>query len=272
MTAEQKPHTGQANGDLWGRRARDWADVQEGTCREVYEQVLSRLGVGARTRFLDVGCGAGMAAQVAAALGASVSGLDASANLIAIARERVPGGAFTVGELERLELPDASFDLVTGFNSFQYAGNPRQALGEARRVLNPEGRVVIMTWGTPEGMEAATLVGALKPVLPPAPPGAPGPFALSAEAALREFAEGAGLKPLEVFDVSTAWRYPDLATGLRGLKSSGVAARAIAHSGEDAVDHAHGQALSGFRRPDGSYVIGARYRCLVAAPSMTRGS
>ena len=122
---------------------------------------------------------------------------------------------------------------------------------------------MIMTWGTPEGMEAASLVAALRPLLPPPPPGAPGPFALSDEAALRAFAAGAGLEPIEVFDVDSSWRYPDLATALRGLGSSGVAARAIEHASEDAVNDAHAKALAPFRQSDGSYKIGATFRCLI---------
>jgi ubiquinone/menaquinone biosynthesis C-methylase UbiE len=54
-----------------------------------------------------------------------------------------------------LPLADKTFDLVTGFNSFQYAGNPVVALKEARRVSKPEGRIAIVTWGQPERMEAA---------------------------------------------------------------------------------------------------------------------
>jgi len=97
---------------------------------------------------------------------------------------------------------------------------------------------------------------------PPPAPGAPERFALSDEAALCAFAAGAGLESAEVFDVDSPWRYPDLA--LRGLKSSGVAARAIEHAGEEAVDAALARALAPFRRPDESYRVGATFRCLVA--------
>src|SRR5262249_44325159 len=138
-----------------------------------------------------------------------------------------------------------------------YAANPVNALKEAKRVANPGAPVLIMTWGTPEGMQAATLVAALKPLLPAPPPGAPGPFALSDEAALRRFAESAGLAPVEVFDVRSPWHYADLGTGLRALRSSGVAARARDHSGAEAVEKAHAAALAPFRNPDGSYTVDA---------------
>ena len=62
--------------------------------------------------------------------------------------------------------------------------------------------IVIMTWGEPAGMQAASLVAALKPHLPAPPSGAPGPFALSDETALRAFAAAGGLTPGAVFDVN----------------------------------------------------------------------
>jgi SAM-dependent methyltransferase len=264
MAAEEKDRTAELNSRLWGARAEDWAGIQEGTCRPVFVGVFDRIGLDGDTDYLDAGCGAGMAAQIASERGARVSGLDAAESLLGIARARVPGGEFRVGELESLPFPDDSFDVVTGFNAFQYAGNPRAALAEAKRVARQDAVVVIVTWGEPQGMEAASLVAALKPLLPPPPPGAPGPFALSNESTLRDFAASAGLTPGGVFDVSEPWHYPDLDTALRGLKSAGVAVRAIEHSSEAAVDAAYSKSLEPFRQSDGTYRVGATFRCLVA--------
>lgn len=264
MSNEPKPTTFAINGRLWGTRANDWATIQEGMCRPVYEAVLTRTNVHGETAYLDVGCGAGMAAQMAADRGARVSGLDAAENLLAIARTRVPTGDFRTGELEELPFADATFDVVTGFNSFQYAGNPTVALGQAKRVAKPGTPIAIVTWGKPEGMEAASLLAALRPLLPPPPPGAPGPFALSDETALRAFATAAGLTAVEVFDVDSPWHYLDLATALRALKSAGVTVRAVEHAGEAAVDDAHTKALAPFRQADGSFRVGATFRCLLA--------
>jgi len=261
-----KPRTAAVNGPLWGSRARDWAEVQEGIARPAYEAVLERTGVAAGTRYLDIGCGSGMVAQMAAARGARVAGIDAAGALLEIARERTPEGDFRVGDLEALPFGDGAFDVVTGFNAFQFAGNPAQALAQARRVTRPGGAVVIMTWGDPAGMQAVALITALRTLLPPPPPGAPGPFALSDEAMLRQFATGAGLAPVEVFDVACTMAYPDLATGLRGLDSSGIATRAREVAGEAAVSRAHAEALAPFRQADGGYRIQASFRCLLARP------
>ena len=266
MNTSNASKSSAANGRLWGARARDWADVQEGQCRAAYEAVFDRLALGPKTKYCDVGCGAGMAALLASHRGAEVSGIDAAESLLGIARERVAVADLRLGDVEALPFASGAFDVVTGFNSFQFAANPVAALAEARRVAKPSGRIVVLTWGDPEGMEAAAIVGALRTLLPPPPPGAPGPFALSSESSLRAFAQSAGLMPMEVLDVTCEWNYRDLDTALRGLGSSGVAAKAAEHASADAVDKAHEAALAPFRRDDGSYRLGASFRWLLAAP------
>ena len=266
MTHTSATRTALANGRLWGARARDWAEVQEVQCASAFEAVFDSASLGRHTKYCDIGCGAGLAALLAANRGAQVCGIDAAASLLAIARERVPGADFHLGDLEELPFPDGTFDFVTGFNSFQFAADPVSALREARRISKPSGRIAVMTWGDPQDMQAAALVGALKPLLPPPPPEAPGPFALSDRHALRAFAASAGLTALEVKDVTCQWHYKDLETALRGLGSSGVAAKAAEHAGVDAVNESHTAALAPFRQGDGSYRLEASFRWLMAAP------
>ena len=263
-TGTAKPQTLVPNGRLWGARARDWAEVQETTALAAYGAVLAATNVGAGTRYLDVGCGSGLAARLAADRGARVSGVDAAEPLLAIARERVPDGDFRCADIETLPFADATFDVVAGFNAFQYAGNPVAALADARRVTRPGGIVAIMVWGDPQQMQMASVITALGPLMPPPPAGSAGPFALSGEAALRDLADAAGLTTERLFDVAAPIRYPDLPTALRGLNASGVAARAIEAVGEDAVSRAHSTALAPFRSEEGDYVVGAAFRCLLA--------
>lgn len=261
-----KELSGPANGELWGHAAGDWAEIQERTLEPVFDHVLERSGVGPQTRYLDLGCGAGLAVEKAQALGASATGLDAAAALLEIARERAPAARFDLGDLEILPYDDGIFDVVTGFNSFQYAANPGRAMKEAARVARVGATIVIATWGEPEGMDAAQVVSALKSVLPPPAPDAPGPFALSAPGKLAAFAASGGLETTEVMDIESPWIYPDLDRALRGLASSGVAARAIRHVGATAVDEAHAKAVAPFRQPDGSYHIGATFKVCFARP------
>ena len=263
MDHARKPRTAAVNGPLWGARARDWAEIQEGIIRPAYLAVLDRAGVGAGTAYLDIGCGSGMAAMIAAARGAKVSGIDAAPALLAIARERSQTGDFRTADLEELPFADAGFDVVTSFNAIQFAGNPALALAEARRVTRPGGIIAILVWGEPEGMEMASIITALRPLLPPPPPGAGGPFALSGADALGALAAAAGLGIETLFDLTDPVVYPDRTTALSGLNSSGVAARAIGLVGEEAVTQAHAAALEPFRQPDGSYRIGAALRCML---------
>ena len=259
--------TAEAHGRLWGAKARDWAELQEPFFLRVYEAVFDRAGLGAAMHYLDVGCGAGLAAQLASRRGAAISGIDAAADMVAIARERVPDGDFRQSDIEELPFADSSFDVVAGFNSFQFAGSPEVALREACRVVKSSGVVVIVTWARPEGMAAALIVYALKPLLPPVPRGAPGPFALSDESLLRSIAERSGLTPFDAFEIDAPWSYPNHATALRALASPGGAVKAANLAGSDAVDRAHAEAIAPFRASDGSYRIEARFRCLFASPA-----
>jgi SAM-dependent methyltransferase len=264
MSREPQPRTSAAHSRLWGLRARDWADFQEGTVRPVFQAVLERTGVERGTRYLDAGCGSGLAAEMAAARGAEVSGVDAAEAMLSIARARVPSGDFRQGDLEELPFADETFDVVTGFNSLQYAGNPVAALREVGRVAKRGGPVVVMTFGAPEGMEVVALLTALKSLLPPPPPGAPGPFALSDAAVLRQFATDAGLDPVEVFDVDSPWIYADETAAMRGLMSTGNAVRAMEQLDEKVVTQAYAEAIAPFRQSDGSYRASAWFRCLLA--------
>ncbi len=261
---QNSPMTGVANGEMWGHRAQDWAKYQEASIAPVFDAVLDHTGVSEGTRYLDIGCGAGMAAAKASALGAVVTGLDASSALIDIAQSRLPAAAFHVGDLQELPFADGSFDLVTSFNAIQYAGDVAEALSEVKRVLAPGGTIAIATWGNPDGMEAAEVVTVLKPLLPPPPPNAPGPFALSDDEVLRQFVENGRFEAFDVFDVDSPWSYPDEPAAIAGLAASGVAAKAISLAGKDAVDEAHRSAIAPYRKADGRIEFGAAFKVVLA--------
>jgi SAM-dependent methyltransferase len=250
-------------GELWGVRAHDYAEVQEPTFLPLYESVLARPEVAKACSILDVGCGSGLAAQVFAGKIRQVAGVDATVSFIEIARRRVPGGEFHLAEMEALPFPDGTFDVVTGFNSFQYAASPVNALREARRVTRPSGIIVIAVWGLPETCEAAGHLKAMGSLMPPPPPNAPGPFALSDETKLKALADEAGLTPGAVVDVPCPWDYPDLDTALKGMLSAGPAERAIRSSSYERTRAAVAAAIEQYRTASGSYHLKNTFRYLV---------
>jgi SAM-dependent methyltransferase len=258
--------TGTAQAELWGPGARDWSDYNEPMCTPFYQAVLDAAGVGPGTRLLDVGCGGGFALLLAAQRGATVSGLDVTPALLDIAAERVPGAVLTTGDLEE-ELPFAagSFDVVTAFNAVQYAGDPVAALRGMARVARPGGLVGVVVWGPPAQCESGVMFTELGPLLPPAPPDAPGAIAWSEDGQLEKLAEAAGLAPVAVADVPNPLIYPDLATAVRTQLSSGPARAAITHSGLPATRGALTRAFAGSRKPDGSYRQDNVFRYLIAS-------
>jgi SAM-dependent methyltransferase len=251
-------------GELWGARARDYADFQEPQCRPLYEDALRRAGIGAGSAVLDVGCGPGGFCRLAAEAGATVTGIDAARTLIDIARATVPAGRFAVGDLQFLPYDDDSFDLVTGFNSFQYAADPVAALAEARRVAKPGAIVHALVWGRAEHTELATVLSALRPLLPPAPPDAPGPFALSYPGALEALVERSGLTPTDDGYIQVTFDYPDEERLLRGNRANGPVVLAERTSGEAAVIDTAREAFAPFRTSWGAYRIETEWRYVTA--------
>lgn len=251
-------------GDLWGVRGSDYAEAQEPTFLPLYESVATRPELAGASAALDVGCGPGLAAQTLAKKIGRIAGVDATAPFIAIARRRVPQGDFRVAEMEALPFADGTFDVVTGFNAFQYAAKPVNALREARRVAKPAAIIVIAVWGLPEQCEAAGHLKALGALMPPPPPGAPGPFALSDEAKLRGFAIEAGLTSVAVVDVACPWIYPDLDTALKGMVSAGPAERAIRSSSVEKARGAIADAIAPYRTASGGYHLNNTFRYLIA--------
>lgn len=249
---------------LWGQRPQDWATVQEPTGMAGYIHALDFIGSVNRLRLLDVGCGTGIFSDMANGKGAEVTGIDATDNLINEAKLHNPNISFLTGEMEELPFEDELFDVVCGFNSFQYAANTKNALTEAKRVLKPGGKLVAMIWGNKEDCEAATYLKAVGSLLPPPPPGAPGPFALTENHLLESILEEIGFKILDNTDVASIWDYPDLDTALRGLLSVGPAAKAIENSGYENVYQTVSGAVKPYVQANGHVVYKNKFRVVIA--------
>jgi SAM-dependent methyltransferase len=162
--------------------------------------VVDRAAPVAGERVVDVGCGTGNAALLAAERGARVTGVDPAARLLGVARAEAAArgldAEFFEGDAGSLPLPDDEADLVVSVFGVIFAPDPQVAAAEMARVLAPDGRIVISAW-IPEGAISAVnrlsreaVARALE--LPPAPP----PFAWHEQDALE------GLLGPHGFDVS----------------------------------------------------------------------
>jgi SAM-dependent methyltransferase len=256
--------TAQVQGELWSAQARNWANLLEKFHTPLYKSVFDRVGISHDTHLLDVGCGAGLAAQLAAQLGAQVTGIDAAAALIEIARERMPAGDFRVGEMEELPYADASFDVVTGFNSFQHAANPVAALSEAKRVTREGGRIVIVTWGKRDDCEHAAVLAAIRALLPQGPAGTSSPFELSEPGRLEALLEQAGLRAEESGEIASTFAWPDDETAWKAISSAGPTVMAVRYAGEEKVKQVVLDSLLPFRTSNGGYREENKFRYVIA--------
>jgi SAM-dependent methyltransferase len=234
---------------LWGTDPQAWAELAEAHNTPLFAAVLDAAGVGPATRVLDVGCGSGLTLVLARQRGAVTTGLDISPGLLRIARGRLPDADLRDGDMESLPFADAAFDAVTGVNAFQFAGDPRRALGEAARVTRPGGQVVASLFAAPERSQGTVAHEAMSALIPAAQAGEHAPYALSAPGHLEAALADAGLPPVADGEVVCSWRYASMDDAVRGLLCSAGGARASQAAGEDAVRDVLRRALIQFQNP-----------------------
>ncbi len=114
--------------------------------------VLDAIALKPGARVLDIGSGPGlMAAELAAAVGQDgrIDGIDVSDSMLAIANEQPRADTaapitFTAGEALDIPFADETFDVVVCTQVYEYVSDIPVALAQARRVLRPGGRLVIL--------------------------------------------------------------------------------------------------------------------------------
>jgi SAM-dependent methyltransferase len=255
--------SGERWGPLWGARASDWAANEEQQA-PTYEEAIARVGIEPGQLVLDLGCGSGVFLRVAAERGAKGFGLDASSELIEIARRRVPGADLRVGEMEALPYEDDTFDLVTGFNSFFFAADLVAAVREAARVAKPGAPVLIQVWGRPERCQLEAMKEVARPLLPKPSPEQPPPPQLWKPGVLEAIAAAAGLAPEAAFDVVWAYEYPDRETLARAMVAPAGIATLAGPEREPALREAVVDALAPFRTASGGYRLENEFHILIA--------
>jgi SAM-dependent methyltransferase len=215
----------------WGARAAAWAYLLEPYALPANELLFDRLDVAGGTRLLDIACGSGFAGAVAARRGARVSGIDASEQLVAIATARTPDGVFRVGDMFDLPYSDASFEVATSFNGIWKGCEV--ALGQARRVLVPGGRLGITFWGRFDRLGLMPYF--LKVIeLSPDSHGAASLEQGDTQNVIETMLAAAGFGCIERGAVPVVNEWPDVSTAVRALAAAGPSAPAIEAVGYEA--------------------------------------
>jgi SAM-dependent methyltransferase len=142
-------------------------------------RLVQHAKIQANQRVLDVGCGTGVVAVTAARIGANVTGLDLTPELLSRARENAQLAHVAIdwyeGDVEELPFENSRFDVVVSQFGHMFAPRPDVAIQEMLRVLKPGGTIAFSTW-PPELMVGSmfTLVGQYAP--PPSVTVAPPPL------------------------------------------------------------------------------------------------
>lgn len=170
-------------------------------------QFLGRLPLSAGDRLLDVACGSGQLALLAARAGANVTGVDIATNSIEAARGRAASeglkATFDEGDAEDLPYSDESFDVVATLYGAMFAPRPDRVARELVRVCRVGGTIGMANW-TKEGFVGA-MFGTIAGFIGPA--GMPSPLLWGDEATVRE-RFGDAVKPLQLNRVLYQFDYP----------------------------------------------------------------
>jgi ubiquinone/menaquinone biosynthesis C-methylase UbiE len=211
--------------------------------RPFARELVSRADPRPGERVLDVACGTGVVARLVAPLigpTGSGTGLDASAAMLAVARERAGAEGIDMcwreGNAMALPFDDASFDLVLCHQGLQFFPDRIAAVREMGRVLAPNGRVLVSSWSpiaTNPLMRAFDDAAIRHLGFSPAAI----PFGLGGADALEAIMRAAGFTEVEVTPVELTLRWPSYGEYIRvgGLGAS-AAVPAFAALSQDERD------------------------------------
>ena len=157
------------------------------TIEDVAAEFMARQPLRFGAKVLDVACGTGNLAVIAARRGCEVSGVDIASNLIAQARIRADAAGlridFQEGDAEALPFDGSQFDLVVSMFGVMFAPRPDVVTAELLRVTKPGGRIALANW-TSEGF-IGKMFNVFKAHLPPPPTGVPSPMGWGDAATVR---------------------------------------------------------------------------------------
>ncbi len=248
----------------WGARALQWAYLFEPYARPANELLFDRLGIGDGARLLDIACGSGFAACLAAERQARVSGLDAAEALVTIARTRTPSGDFRVGDMFDLPFADDSFDVATSFNGIWKGCEG--ALQEARRVLVANGRLGLTFWGRYDRLGLMPYFLKVIELSPPEHGAANMEHGdTGREGVVEEMLGATGFSLVERGDVDVVSEWPDTDTAVRALAAAGPSVPAIEAVGYETFCEALHEVISPLFDQDVGVRVTSEFGWIVAS-------
>jgi SAM-dependent methyltransferase len=144
------------------------------TITDIHELVIDRLQPKPGKKWLDLACGTGAVAELAADRGADVTGVDLAPALIETAKERAQERGldidYRVGDCEHLDLEDGAFDAVSSTCGVMFAPDHAATASELGRVVKQGGSIGLANW-TPVELGLPALFNIMKPFQPTPPPG-----------------------------------------------------------------------------------------------------
>lgn len=238
----------------WGRRASDWASLQEPLSVPLFSDIISCISMnGVPMSLLDIGCGSGVLCKMAYDKGFKITGLDAAPEMLKEAEKRVPQGSFYEGDMESLPFDNETFDVVTAVTSIHIANNPANAVREAARVLKKGGQFFHAIWGPPQECETGVIIAAFKDLMPPPGPNSPGPLYL--DGALEKFISENGLKPEQRFSIRFPWEYKNREHIIKANLSAILSMLDAKQIDEENAGKIMGNALLPLEKKDGTYSL-----------------
>ncbi|MSO76427.1 MAG: metalloregulator ArsR/SmtB family transcription factor [Alphaproteobacteria bacterium] len=149
--AEIQARRTQAAADYFRRNASGWDAIRSLYVdeQEVERAMLERLAPGRARNLLDIGTGTGRILELLGGRVDHAVGVDLSRDMLAMARDRIGRARLThcqlrLGDMYRLPMAGAAFDLVTIHQVLHFADRPAAAIAEAARVLRPGGRLILV--------------------------------------------------------------------------------------------------------------------------------
>ncbi len=207
----------------WGNQYRlvaseKWKAKSAAMGQPVTEALVDYAQPAAGMRVLDLASGTGEPAiTVAGRVGTQghVTALDLSADLLEIAERRARARGLTNfstqrGDAHSLPFADNEFDLATSRFGVMFFRDPKEALGELRRVLRPGARACFLAWGSFDQPYWQSMMGVVHRHVggPLLPVDGPNPFRFAEPGSLSEVLRAASFSSVEEKPVTLPWTWP----------------------------------------------------------------